>query len=267
MSIEKTEEQKPGEESKKETTPKKTEDQSELIKSLIKKVEDLEKREKEPLIHEVKGKDNNSDKEVIRMLLEKMDKNSDKSDFEKFGDGTTFVDNKDIDPDDQLKTPVTFVAHCSTYVITDDIKQGRPVRTPFGKIVFKYDSTKKVLRGRETDLFVFSTYVCSSKKERDWLMNHSLFGSYFFANVNGKRTVSGRRALKLANAIKRLQSVGQGQLLNMARDYGVEVTTPDPSLIRTEIAQLIVEKELAQEDQSSEERAREAIAEEELFKT
>lgn len=171
----------------------------------------------------------------------------------------------DIDPDDALeeKDYVTFITHKVIHVIVDDKRNGRNIRVPFEKIVFKYVSTKQVKNGRETDVFQLSTYTCTSKKELAWLRAHSLFGITFFDKMTGVLSKDAGRAFKLARQMMVLKNIGQGQIINMAKQRGISIGD-DLDMMRSEIANIVVEEQILKEQGYAENILRETKMEAEL---
>ncbi|MFN5416291.1 MAG: hypothetical protein ACK5B9_04480 [Flavobacteriia bacterium] len=201
---------------------------------------------------------------LLEKLVDKINGNN-KTDSSSFIFEHNYVSEQDIDPDDVLPKDewVTFVTHTVGYPIVDDVRNGKPVRVPFGVIKFDYDSTKQVKNGKETDVFNLSKYICKSKKELAWLKSHSKYGSLFFDNIKGARSVDGAKAIKLASVMRGLSAMGQHDIVSTARNYGLSVDG-DLNSLRGEIAQIIVDRQMNQEKMSSELRVSEAGLEAEI---
>lgn len=160
---------------------------------------------------------------------------------------TNSYDESELDPDDTMPKEkwVTLFSHKIGYVIPDDMRSGKSVKAPFGLIVFKYLSTKRIRHGKETDIMNLSSYVCRSKKELEWLMKHRLYGVTFFKNLNTALTSDAERASRLASHVVKLQQVSQHQLVSMARSHGIDVgRDTDINELRAMIAHRTVEKEM-----------------------
>ena len=171
------------------------------------------------------------------------------------------IDLDDLLPDDEQ---TTFVAHKVFYVITDAKIAGRNVRVPYEPIEFKFFGARQAQRGKETDLFTFCCYTTKSRKEKEFLMKHPLFGMMFFKSINDAISVDGRKAAKLAKAMTSLLSYGQQQLINLARQYNTPITN-DIQEIRAALASKIADEQMKQEEQSSQVRIKEKVAADELF--
>jgi hypothetical protein len=171
------------------------------------------------------------------------------------------IDLDDLLPDEEQ---TTFVAHKVFYVVTDAKIAGRNVMAPYGAIEFKFFGARHSQRGKETDLFTFCCYTTKSRKEKEFLMKHPLFGTMFFTSINEAVSVDARKASKLAKAMTSLLSYGQQQLINLARQYNAPITN-DLQEIRASLASKIAEEQMKQEEQSSLVRLKEKVAADELF--
>jgi len=157
----------------------------------------------------------------------------------------TMYSEEDIDPDDTLPKEewVTFVCHRVMHIIVDDQRNGRNIRAPFDKIVFTYDSTKRVTNGKETELINLSTYTCKSRKELAWLRSHTKFGIYFFDSIDGSMSQKAERASLLVRVMLQLGRMGQHQIIQMCRERGLPITK-DLNEMRSNIALVQVEEQL-----------------------
>ena len=169
-------------------------------------------------------------------------------------DDHSYSDLATLDAEDVLdeKEMITFVAHKIMYVIADDKRNGRNVKAPFGLIVFKHNSTRLVRNGKETDQFNISTYTCRSRKELEWLRTHSLFGVMFFDKISQAITSDAHKASRLAKHVLALKTVGQHQLVQMARSREIPVVE-DLNYLRSMIAQSIVEAEMIKIEKKTQE--------------
>jgi hypothetical protein len=221
-----------------------------LIKNLQEQVDELKKQKES-------AAPSNNQAELLEKLIDKIAGN--KADSSNFIFEHNYTTESQIDPNDMLPKDewVTFVTHKVGYVSVDDTRQGVPVRVPFGKIQFEYESTKQVKNGKEVDLYNISRYTCKSKKELNWLKSHSKYGSLFFDNIKGARSIDGVKAIKLASVMRGLQSMGQHDVVNQARAYGLNIGD-DVNLLRGQIAQMIVDKQIRAENENNRMRVGEA---------
>jgi hypothetical protein len=212
---EETENEEKGSVSKKESTIEST--PVVMDASTLKLITDLQGQ-----IDALKTKDESS---LLAQLVEKIGGRGNSPDY----DIGQFDFNKkyrmeDLDPDDVLEKDewITFIAHKFIHVICDDLRQGMNVPAPFGLIKFKYESTKAIKGGRETELIQTCVYTCRSKKELEWLRGHSTFGIAFFDKRNGTLySADIERSKALASKMISLQNIGQQELIAMAKERGI----------------------------------------------
>lgn len=136
------------------------------MKAMAAKIDELEK---------IKTTATSSDSSAIQELVRELRKSGTVEQL----DNTGYLDPSLIDEDDILeeKDYVRFYAHVSGYVIVDDLRNGIPIRTPYGnKIEFKYFGSKSSGTGRFEEREHISSYTCKSKKEVEWIRSHTLFG-------------------------------------------------------------------------------------------
>jgi hypothetical protein len=137
-----------------------------------------------------------------------------------------FVDERDIDPKDFDKDGVLFCAYSTGYFITDDVRQGFPVSTPYGNdIFFKFQGQNKSRdsRGREV-LNTYCAYLSRSKKEQQWLREHRYYGIKFFESATEAMSTDAVRAQKLARFIDAVMSMDQHQVVMNCQAYKVPVS-------------------------------------------
>lgn len=172
----------------------------------------------------------------------------------------------EVDLDDVLdqKDWTIFVSHRVGYVIADDKRHGKNIRAPFNLIEFKYNNTKRVTNGKETELFHISTYICKSKRENKWLREHSAFGTMFFDKISGALNVNAKKAARLMKVMTGLRNYGQAELVMLARQNGIELVD-DLNIMRASIATVMVENQLKQEEKATEMVLRETKIESELL--
>lgn len=251
------------EEGAKKIVPTKAEEKAkdELLLKMQAQLDELKKRIETQT--PIQAQSSNTDMRVIKELVQaikgsKEDSNS--FNFEMNYTAQNMIDEDDILPKDKW---VTFIAHTVGYVIVDDLKNGIPTRVPYGKIEFKYDSTKTVRNGKESDVYNISRYTCKSKKELEFLENHSGHNFFFFKNIKGAKSVNHKKAIKMQTVFKALQALGQVELANLARQNGIALQD-DIFSLRGEIAMKIVEDTILKETSATEQILKESALEAEL---
>ena len=158
----------------------------------------------------------------------------------------------------------TFVAHKTGYVIVDALINRRPVKAPLGMIEFKYQATKQIKQGNETEIFNFCTYECKSVKEREWLRAHPLFRTMFFDSIQEASSVDARKAAKLARIMTNMSSYGQADLMRMAKAHDLAMLE-NPQEMRASIASKLADDETKQEDSANIVRLQEQKMQEEVL--
>jgi hypothetical protein len=181
--------------------------------------------------------------------------------FENNYTSEAMIDEADVLPKEEW---VTFISHTVGFVIVDDMVNGAAVRVPYGKIEFKYDSTKTIKNGKEQDVYNISKYTCKSQKELDFLRRHSGYRFFFFSNIKGARAIDATKAIKMQTIFKGLSGLGQVELVSLAKQYDISIPE-DISLLRGEIAMKIVGDQVLKEKSVTEQLLRETNLEAELI--
>lgn len=179
--------------------------------------------------------------------------------FQVFMDAVTNVKKKDLDfeegvdesqipLDDFDKEGVSFFVPATGYVMSCDRRMGKIVKLPWGKktIFFEHEGTRKRGQGRYAELATISRYTSNSKKEIQWIRDHSMYGVLIYENTNNAMNVDMLKIQKLSRVIGMLRSVEHVELLKMCNSYNVEKSN-DMNTMRYQIAQEMVRKELESE--------------------
>lgn len=212
-------------ESKKES--KNTESKEEMVPlSMVQKLVDesiKSYQEKNP---------NGGNAELVKMLADAIkDGNSKK--IEKF-DKTAY---RDPEPGDMLEYPVVFWSQGLNFVIGDDKDPvGRPIPAPLGVIVFKPNSAKKIFKGKEANMLILCKHMCQSKKELEFLRNHSVFNIRIFEKATSAETIDTRYASLIAQYSASLKNTEAYRVVEQARTLGIAITD-DVDGMRLQIAQ------------------------------
>ena len=174
----------------------------------------------------------------------------------------------DITADDMLlpEEYVTFMSPRVQYVIVDAIINNRPVPAPYKPIIFKFNNSRKVVSGRETELYNTSKYVCKSKKELEFLNKHQLKDIMFYNNSNGAKIQDNHVAIKMVQVMNSLKSVGSVDLFSMCTQFGIP-PSDDVAGMRQAIAVHQATKIVEDEKKNLADHARKSVIEEEIFKS
>jgi hypothetical protein len=234
----------------------------EVVLQLMKKIEDLESKvqSKNPL---QSTQTTTTDVSVLKELVDAIKGTKQDNSgfvFENNYVGESLIDEADILPQEEW---VTFITNTVGYVIVDDLRNGIPVRVPYGKIEFKFDSAKEIKNGKESDIFNISKYVCKSRKELEFLRKHSGYKFFHFENIKGAKSVNAKKAMKMQAVFKSLQALGQVELVNLARQYNIAIPE-DVFALRGEIAFKIVEDQILREEDQTQQLLRETMLESEI---
>ena len=114
-----------------------------------------------------------------------------------------------------------------------------------------------------------STYTCKSKKEKDWLLEHTLFGSMFFTSIDSNSAPDSRKAAKLVKYMTSLMNMGQSDVVSTAKQHGIPMMQKVHEMrlaIANKLADQEVEKELAANEVriQNTEKAKELLAHEQI---
>jgi len=161
-----------------------------------------------------------------------------------FDEGYT---EEELDADDVLeeKDWVTFAVHRIYDVIVADVRHGKAIRAPFNKIEFMIQGTKIRKDGKESQVTNYATYTCKSKKELDFLKNHSQYNIRFFDRINKAISVDAHKAGILSRNMTVLNAMNQHSIIKYAQQYNVPFSD-DLSTMRSELALRMTEKEMKQ---------------------
>lgn len=164
---------------------------------------------------------------------------------EKDIDYASGITTDQVPEDDYDENGVMFSAPFLGYEIVDDIRKGHRVRLPYGKkdIFFEYGATRRYMQGNGYEAIVpYSTYLSRSKKEIEWLKNHSMFNVQFYESLNETAHVDGERINRLSVIMKMLNTLEVVDLIKRGKDYGVPYSS-DPKTMRINIAMKMIDKE------------------------
>ena len=178
-------------------------------------------------------------------------------------DASGYLDPDRIDPKDVLegKDIVRFYAYKSNYVIVDDLRQGRAVQTPFkNKIMFDHMGTKTTGVGKHKETEHSCVYSCKSKKEAEWLKEHSLYNVTFYASggAGALMSISSKKATKMASLMSGLKAQDRYSIISMCQQHGIEMME-DANEMRIALANKLSEEIDLQEAKIDEEKVKEML--------
>jgi hypothetical protein len=171
-------------------------------------------------------------------------------------DEFSYLSRAEIAKDDWLKEPVKFWALGVFLVIADDRRQGNQVPAPRGVIRFLPQGTKRKPRGKETQIQIICAYETRSKREAEWLKEHTLFGARFFLKSGDAFNIDIRYAQKVASYVQAMMNTHANQVVAQATELGLN---PDDDITTLRIA---VAQHRAQNDISKYQERNKEILEE-----
>lgn len=149
---------------------------------------------------------------------------------------------------------VTFCAPKAGYALVDDNRNGMTIKLPYGKkvIFFEYVTTNRTQNGKDNITVPLSTYTCKSLIERDWIRQHSMYGSLIFESTTQAASADALRAVRMAQILSVVKDYDQPKLIVEARRYGVEFTG-NVEVTRLNLVERMLEKE-AQAQEANQKR-------------
>lgn len=186
--------------------------------------------------------------------LAKAIRDGNKTEIDKFGTGK-FVRPEDIDKSDYMEVGVDFFGYSVGYVIVDDKRMGHDVSTPFNNVIkFNYQASVRIKNGRNEDINNFSSYTSHSKKEVEWLREHSFYGVVFFEKTSQALNTDGFKAQKLVRHITTINNWDQHTVIQRCKERKVAITG-DLKEMRIALAQILAEEDMVAEKQLNRQKA------------
>jgi len=162
--------------------------------------------------------------------------------------------------DDWLDVPVTFFAFSMRYSIHSDRRKGQEVLPPFGDpIKFKpLIRHKRPGRGKEVEVVSVSSVSVQSSQVVEYLRDHSLFGIYFYENMENAMNVDSSWAHKMVEAQRSLARLSDMQIVARAKQEGISVSQ-SPERMRRELSEILAKKSQDQHERILNQRLRESV--------
>jgi len=210
---------------------KKEQNQEETIELTPKQLEEIIEAKLAKMVPGAKSETGNEER-LVKMFAEAINK----KDYE-LPSEFSYTDPADLDPDDMLEEPVVFWAPGFHVVIGDDKKNGRAIQPPVNRVIwFKPEGSRKVQNGKEVDIQIWSKFASYSKKEVEWLKNHSNHGIVFFTKGSTEMNVDLRYTQKLMQFANGLKNMEAHRVVKEAKDLGLTFTD-DINMLRLGLAQ------------------------------
>lgn len=178
------------------------------------------------------------------------------------------IDLSQIPADDYIdqKDWIRFCVPSGGYVISDDRRKGHVVKLPFGKqmIFFEHLLTNRRAVGKHTVTTPVATYTCKSKKEAEWIREHTLYGTFIFEDVGQVPGTTAEKALRLHSIMKTLTSLDFANVISQGKALGVPFNANPDEMVK-QVAIAACEKEFEQLAMANGTRATEAWKEKALL--
>jgi hypothetical protein len=163
------------------------------------------------------------------------------------------IKEEDIPVDDFIEPGVRFCAPFVGYVIVDDRRKGHRVLLPYNKpsIFFEYGATRRIQQGKYEAVAPYSVYTSKSKKEIQWLRDHSHYNIFFYESSTAAVGADVIRMQKTARVMTVLQHYTLHDLIKRCREYNV-APSEDPASMRSQLVQVMVDVEIKSEQSATE---------------
>ncbi len=152
--------------------------------------------------------------------------------------GQRAIDITEIDQDDVLDVPAFFFSHCVSYTIWDDRKNGRTISTPYKRALkfVKVQRTVTMNAGSKIPSYLsISSIIVRSKKEAEFIRNHSHFGIKFFENIAGAKSMSAEMQEKLVTAFNMVSSFDDHTVAQRCTREGISIDSMDFAALRRKL--------------------------------
>jgi len=184
----------------------------------------------------------NRDVDLGTAIAEAMVRAQAENKTEKF-DEFSYLSRAEIAKDDHLEVPVKFWALGILLIIADDRRKGNQIPSPRGVIRFLPQGTKRKPRGKETQIQIVCAYETRSRKEVEWLKEHSLFNSRFFMKSGEAFNVDIRYAQKVASYAQAMMNTPANNVISMASQMNMNIDD-DITTLRIAVAQARAKKDI-----------------------
>jgi len=153
--------------------------------------------------------------------------------------------------EDILEKPVMFFAFCNTTIIFDDVvKGGLTINAPYHPIVFnpylRYEQP-----GQKGKIITQCMALVWSKKQVEFVRNHSLFSIEYFEKLSDATNYSVDLIDKVVAAYERVKHLNEFQVKQKCIEMNINIDTQDFKVLRKKIAHV-----MAQEIQKAEDFSR-----------
>jgi len=143
--------------------------------------------------------------------------------------------------EDILEKPVMFFAFCNTTIIFDDVvKGGLTINAPYHPIVFnpylRYEQP-----GQKGKIITQCMALVWSKKQVEFVRNHSLFSIEYFEKLSDATNYSVDLIDKVVAAYERVKHLNEFQVKQKCIEMNINIDTQDFKVLRKKIAHVMAQ--------------------------
>jgi len=143
--------------------------------------------------------------------------------------------------DDYVEEPVIFFGFTCGLGIWGDKSMGQITYPPNGKIQFTLIVRSKRLTHKGVQVVSVSHFASNSKKEIEYLRNHSKFGIQFFENKEDIKAMDYTVATRLAESSNIVNTLSDIQMIARCKLENIQITN-DPKVMRMQLTKVLAEK-------------------------
>lgn len=189
-------------------------------------------------------------RKAIELLAASLERNASKDDRYI---GFRPIRQEEIDPEDVLSTPAIFFTTSIAFYISDDKKHGRVIQTPYNRIhKFKLISRQivSIPGNKNATVKTVSAFMTNSKKEAEFMRNHTLFGTVFFEKISEGGEISGELQDKLIQAAGIVAQMDDHTVIQRCLQMTpkIDVDTDDTSTLRRKLSRRMAESLLKDDE-------------------
>jgi len=158
------------------------------------------------------------------------------------------LEEQEIPIEDFDEVGVVFYTPCVGRILVDDKRKGRRVKLPYNKkfIFFEYEATRRMQQGKYEAIAPFSKYRSHSKKEIEWLRNHTDYRITFYESSTEAANADILMMKKLTRIMTTLVNYTLPDIIKRCKEYNV-MPSDDPQIMRHHLAIAMAKKELESE--------------------
>ena len=159
--------------------------------------------------------------------------------------------SKVFDPDDWDKKGVTFYYYGFMTVLSSDRRMNQEVMAPLGTIIFENLAGLSRQEGKEESILYLSGYTSHSKKEIEWIRNHTWYINGLITE-KGDTTLSKKavaRSQRAAKYLGAIQGYAPSRVFQQCAEFKIDITgmETDPTACRAALVDYYVDKEVNDE--------------------